>query len=52
MSKWEYKVDKVQMEGKIDPNIDYYLIDDNELDGVGQEGWELVAVVPMNRGGV
>jgi len=37
------------MRGMLDPNIDQ--VNDNWLNQFGGQGWELVAVVPMHRGG-
>lgn len=48
-TRWQYKVVKVSMGGMVDPNIDK--VDDRWLNQYGDEGWELVAAVPMNRGG-
>lgn len=47
--RWEYKVEKVSIGGMIDPNIDK--VDARWLNPFGTQGWELVTVIPMNRGG-
>ena len=46
---WEYKVVKISMGGRIDPNIDQ--VNDKWLNSFGSAGWELTSVVPMTRGG-
>lgn len=45
MEKWEYKVFTPKMEGWIKKKVSEATFED--LDALGKEGWELVAVTPV-----
>ena len=49
MQAWEYRLDKVSVGGMQVPNIDS--VTSASLNAIGKQGWELVGVLPMARGG-
>ena len=46
---WEYKIVKIEAKGILFPNVDS--LDERELNSLGRQGWELVQIVDMTKGG-
>ncbi|HZG65784.1 MAG TPA: DUF4177 domain-containing protein [Herpetosiphonaceae bacterium] len=47
--RWEYRVALIDVSGLFNPNINVDEIG-QYFNGIGDEGWELVTVVDVNRG--
>ncbi len=47
--RWEYRVGLIDVSGLFNPNIDVHEIG-QYFNGVGDEGWELLTVLDVNRG--
>ena len=45
---WEYRMMRVETGGMVVPNLDRLTHED--INGLGEEGWEMVAAVPMLKG--
>ena len=47
--EWEYYIDKVKPSGMVVPNLDHITVE--ALNMRGKNGWELLQIVPLSRGG-
>jgi hypothetical protein len=49
MERWEYRTEKLDVEGFFNPTVDAAAFD-AALNALGAEGWELVTAFDLNRG--
>lgn len=50
VQKWEYRTVKLEAEGWFDRQVNFELLD-SKLNGIGEEGWELVSVIYVINSG-
>ena len=48
-TRWEYRVALINVSGFLGPNVNVNEVGEY-LNGAGDEGWELVSMVDINRG--